>query len=87
MNGSLMPFSSQYFPEAVFLDKIPPCSADTKSGEPLHLAFNLYTFTNMKFFGYFVKNLHMTCMNSRPFQLQLPVKADARMSFIEALKK
>lgn len=55
MNGSLMPFSSQYFPEAVFLDKIPPCSADTESGEPLHLAFNLYTFTNMKFFGYFVK--------------------------------
>lgn len=51
------------------------------------------TFTLLLFFVcslfYLLRGLHITCMNPcLPFfQFQLPVKADARMTFIEALKK
>lgn len=92
MGRLLTPLSSQHFPEAVFPDTIPPCPADIESGEHLHLTIipcSSYTFSDVTAFYYFVTNLHITCTTSSlpVFQFQLPVKADARMSFIEALKK
>lgn len=84
-NLLLTNISTQYFSEALFLNKIPPCSAKTQSGEHPNVTVYLLIFKVWD-----VAKIYNTCMNqflSWFSHFQLPVKPDSQMTLIEALKK
>lgn len=71
MNEQTSSFSLQYFPEAILFNPIPSCFAQAKSGEYFPHSPHFLRETLKVIFTLF----------------QLPLKPDAQMNFIEALKK